>query len=102
MRTGPSRPIPAITWVIPPGTCPGESDPASDAVEAYKLAVKLVPADVNYRFNLATAHFNNGEFRQAEGILEEILPLINDPEMKEKAGSYLKTIKEKEKDGTRA
>jgi tetratricopeptide (TPR) repeat protein len=73
-----------------------------EAIESYKQSVKLVPADVNYRFNLAAAHFKNGEFSQAEVVLEEILPLITDPEMKEKASSYLKTIKEKEKGAARA
>jgi len=68
-----------------------------EAVESYKQAVKLVPGDVTYKFNLAAAYFNNGEFRLSGDILGEILPMITDPEMKQKADSYLKTIKEKEK-----
>jgi Tfp pilus assembly protein PilF len=68
-----------------------------EAIESYKQAVKLLPSDVTYRFNLAAAYFKNGDFRQAGEILGGILPLISDPEMKEKADSYLKTIKEKEK-----
>jgi len=68
-----------------------------EAIESYKQAVKLLPSDVTYNFNLAAAYFKNGEFRQAGQILDEILPLITDPEMKEKAGTYLKAIKEKEK-----
>jgi len=68
-----------------------------EAIEAYKQAVKLLPADVTYSFNLAAAYFKNGDLRQAGQILEEILPLVKDPEMKDKANSYLKAIKEKEK-----
>jgi Tfp pilus assembly protein PilF len=68
-----------------------------EAIDSYKQAVKLLPSDVTYSFNLAAAYFKNGDFRQAREILGEILPLITDPEMKEKANSYLKTIKEKEK-----
>jgi tetratricopeptide (TPR) repeat protein len=70
-----------------------------EAIESYKQAVKLLPSDITYKFNLAAAHFKNNDFRQAEDILTEILPLITDPEMKQKADSYLKTIKGKEKPG---
>lgn len=68
-----------------------------EAIECYKEAVKTVPDDVSYNFHLAAAYFKNGEFRAAEEILERILPLITDPEMKQNADSYLKTIREKEK-----
>jgi tetratricopeptide (TPR) repeat protein len=68
-----------------------------EAIESYKQAVKLLPGDVTYNFNLAAAYFKNGDFRQAGEILGEILPLITEPEMKGKADSYLKAIKEKEK-----
>ena len=68
-----------------------------EAVDSYKLAVKLVPGDITYKFNLAAAYFKSGEFRLSGEILEEILPLITDPEMKQRADAYLKTIKEKEK-----
>jgi tetratricopeptide (TPR) repeat protein len=70
-----------------------------EAIESYKQAVRLLPSDVTYKFDLAAAHFKNGGFRQAGEILGEIRPLITDPEMREKADSYLKTIKEKEKPG---
>jgi tetratricopeptide (TPR) repeat protein len=68
-----------------------------EAIDSYKQAVRLLPGDVSYKFNLAAAHFKNGDLRQAGEILEEIIPLITDPGMREKADSYLKTIKEKEK-----
>jgi len=71
----------------------------NEAIEAYEQAVKMVPGDVSFKFSLGAAHFKNGDWRQAEEILRDILLLITDPEMKEKADSYLKTIKEKEKEG---
>ncbi len=70
-----------------------------EAIDSYKQAAKLLPSDVTYEFNLAVAHYKNGDFRQAREILEEIRPLIADPEMREKADSYLKEIKDKEKPG---
>jgi tetratricopeptide (TPR) repeat protein len=72
-------------------------DKFNEAVECYKEAAKMVPDDVSYNFHLAAAYFKNGELRSAEEILERILPLITDPEMKQTADSYLKTIREKEK-----
>jgi type IV pilus assembly protein PilF len=69
-----------------------------EAIACYKEAVKLLPGDINYNFGLAAAYFKNGEYRSAEEILEKILPLITDPEMKQTADSYLKTIREKEKE----
>ncbi len=68
-----------------------------EAIDSYKEAVRHLPDDVGYNFRLASAYFKNGEFRSAEEILEKILPLITDPEMKQTADSYLKTIREKEK-----
>jgi type IV pilus assembly protein PilF len=68
-----------------------------EAIESYKEAVRMLPDDVSYNFHLAAAYFKNGEFRSAEEILEKILPSITDPEMKQNADSYLKTIREKEK-----
>lgn len=73
----------------------GKSD---EAVAAYEQAVKLVPGDVNYKFNLGEACFKNGDLKKAGEVLGDILPLITDPEMKEKANSYLKAIKDKEKE----
>jgi len=70
-----------------------------EAIESYKQAVKLLPSDVTYQFNLAVAYYKNGDLRLARETLEEIRPLIADPAMREKADSYLKEIKEKEKAG---
>lgn len=69
-----------------------------EAIDSFKEAVKGLPEDVGYSFRLAGAYFKNGEFRSAEEILDKILPLITDPEMKKSADSYLETIREKDKE----
>jgi tetratricopeptide (TPR) repeat protein len=73
-------------------------DKLVEAIDSYKEAVNLLPEDVGYNFRLAAAYFKNGEFRSAEEILEKIRPSITDPEMKQNADSYLKTIRDKEKE----
>lgn len=68
------------------------------AIESYKMAVRIVPDDLNFNFNLGAAYFKNDELRKAAEVLEKIAPQVTDVEMKEKLNSYLKAIKEKEKD----
>ncbi len=68
----------------------------AEAVECFERAVKIVPDDVNYNFNLGEAYFKNGEFQKAGEVLESISLLVVDPAMREKLDSYLKTIKKKE------
>ncbi len=65
----------------------------NEAIDCFRQAVKIVPDDVNYNFNLGEAYFKNGEFKQAGEILEKIAPGVIEREMKEKLDSYLKTIK---------
>lgn len=66
-----------------------------EAIESFERAVKLVPEDVNYNFNLGEAYFKNGEFGRAAEVLEKISSLVVDPGMREKLDSYLKTIKKR-------
>ena len=73
-----------------------------EAIESYKEAVRLLPGDITYKFNLGAAYFKNGDLRQAGEILGEIRPSITDSEMREKADTYLKSIKEKQTPGTRS
>ncbi len=66
-----------------------------DAIDSYKQAVKIVPEDVNFNFNLGSAYFKNQQWGNAEGIFQAILPRIPDPQMREQVNSYLKEIKMK-------
>ena len=68
------------------------------AIESFKMAVKIVPDDTYSNFRLGEAYFKSGDFSRATEILEKIAPHVIDAEIKEKLNSYLKAIKEKEKD----
>jgi tetratricopeptide (TPR) repeat protein len=72
-----------------------KQDKLIDAIESYKQAVKIVPEDVNFSFNLGAAYFKNSEWGKAAGIFETILPQISDPQMRDKVNAYLKEIREK-------
>jgi type IV pilus assembly protein PilF len=65
------------------------------AVDAYGLAVKFVPDDPTFGFNLGAALFKNNEFERAKEILERVSPRITDPETKAKLKEYLDAIKGK-------
>lgn len=65
-----------------------------EAIESYKQAVKFVPEDVNYNFNLGSAYFKNKEFGKAAEVLEKIAPRVTDPDMRATLESYLKIIRE--------
>ncbi len=66
-----------------------------DAIDSYQQAVKIVPEDVNFNFNLGAAYFKNSEWGKAAGIFQTILPRVSDPGMKDKVTGYLKEIREK-------
>ncbi len=67
----------------------------ADAIASFERAVKIVPEDVNYNFNLGEAYFKNGEFSRAAEVLEKISSLVVDPGMREKLETYLKAIKKR-------
>lgn len=66
-----------------------------EAIDSYLSAVKLVPEDVNFNFNLAVAYFKDGQSPKAKEILEKILPLTKDESLRKQIASYLKQIYEK-------
>jgi Flp pilus assembly protein TadD len=68
----------------------------ADAIAAYEQAVKLVPNEASFGFNLGAAYFKNGEFEKAREVLERISPLIKDQETKDKIKEYLDIIKGKQ------
>jgi len=67
----------------------------ADAIESYRQAVKLVPEDINFNFNLGAAYFKNSEWAKAGEIFQQILPRISDPETRNRVNAYLKEIREK-------
>jgi tetratricopeptide (TPR) repeat protein len=66
-----------------------------EAIESYKQALKLVPDELNFNFNLGAAYFKNNDWLRAGEILEKIAGKVTDPEMRDQLNSYLKAIKEK-------
>ncbi|MFP4083066.1 MAG: tetratricopeptide repeat protein [Candidatus Aminicenantes bacterium] len=63
-----------------------------EAIASYLQALRIVPRDVYFNFNLAVAYFKNNELKKAQEIFEEISPRVTDPEMKDKINQYLKII----------
>jgi Tfp pilus assembly protein PilF len=66
-----------------------------DAIESFKQAVKIVPADVNFSYNLGEAYYKNSEWGKATGIFQTILPQLADPRLKDQVNAYLKEISKK-------
>jgi tetratricopeptide (TPR) repeat protein len=68
------------------------------AIDSYKEAVRQVPNETSFGFNLGAAYFKNNEFEKARELLERISPLIKDQETKDKIKEYLDIIKGKSED----
>lgn len=73
-------------------------DRLPEAIASYEKAVKLVPDEVSFSFNLGAAYFKNEEFRKAEEVFLRILPKTSDADQKAKINDFLKSIKEKSKE----
>ena len=69
-------------------------DRLAEAIAAYEGAVKIVPEDVNFNFNLAAAYFKNNDFGRAKEIFMKISPRVTDQAMRVKISDYLKEIKQ--------
>lgn len=64
----------------------------SEAIKSYEQAIKFVPGEVNFSFNLAVALFKNREYNKAKNLFEKISSQVTDPEMKGKIDQYLKML----------
>ena len=65
----------------------------SDAITAFTSAVKLVPDDMNFQFNLAAAYFDSGDKQQAEDIFGMIISKTTDPDLRARIAEYRKKVK---------
>lgn len=70
-------------------------DRLSEAIDCYQQALKYVPGEENFSFNLASAFFKNQEYSKAQELLEKLLVSTTDNEMKVKVDELLKAIKQK-------
>lgn len=64
-----------------------------EAIQSYHQASKLVPEELNFKFNLGVAYYKNNQFEEAEKIFEKITSQTTDPELKQKINQYLKSMK---------
>ncbi|MCP2605106.1 tetratricopeptide repeat protein [Candidatus Aminicenantes bacterium AH-873-B07] len=63
------------------------------AINNYKKALKIVPEEVNFMFNLAVALFKNKNYDEAENVFEKLLKRPITQQMKSKIEDYLNKIK---------
>jgi type IV pilus biogenesis/stability protein PilW len=67
----------------------------AEALASYEAAVKLVPEDLLFNYNLAVALFRTEDFVKARSVFLKINARVTDLETKEKIGEYLKIINER-------
>ncbi len=72
---------------------------AEEAVSAYELAVRIVPDDLQFNFNLGEAYFRTGDYGKAKDIFVKLSERATDPAMKTKVDQYLKDIRAREAAG---
>jgi superkiller protein 3 len=70
-----------------------------DAVTAYEQAVKLVPDDIQFNFNLGAAYVKTGETAKAREIFLKLSGRVTDPDMKARVAQYLKDLSGKDPSG---
>ena len=63
-----------------------------DAVTSYEAAVKIVPDDVLFNYNLAVAYFKNGEYSRSKEYFLKVQARITDPDTKEALARYPRLI----------
>ena len=65
------------------------------AIVAYELAVRIVPDDILFNYNLGVAYFKNEEYAKAKETLLKISSRVTDAEMKDNISRFLKIIGER-------
>jgi len=66
-----------------------------EAVSSYEAAVKIVPEDVLFNYNLAVAYFKNGEYARSKETFLKIQGKITDAPTKDAIARYLRLIGER-------
>ena len=62
------------------------------AVSAYEAAVKIVPDDVLFSYNLAVACFKNADYARSKEVFLKIQGKITDPDTRDTIARYLRLI----------
>lgn len=66
-----------------------------EAIASYQAAVRIVPDDVLFNYNLAVAYFKNGDYARAKEIFVKISSKVMDADTKDTISRYLKIINDK-------
>jgi Tfp pilus assembly protein PilF len=66
-----------------------------EAIASYEAAVKIVPEDLGFNYDLGVAYFKNGDYARAKEIFLKISGKITDAETKDTINRYLKIINDK-------
>lgn len=67
----------------------------TEAVASYEQAVKIVPDDLLFSFNLAVAYFKNGDYVKSKELFLKIQGKVPDAETKDTIARYLRLIGER-------
>lgn len=67
----------------------------AEAISSYEAAVKIVPEEVLFNYNLAVAYFKNAEYARAKEIFLKIQNKVSDAETKDTIARYLKMISDR-------
>jgi type IV pilus assembly protein PilF len=67
-----------------------------EAIASYEAAVKIVPEEVPFNYNLAVAYFKNSDYSRAKEIFLKIQPKITDAETRDTIARYLRLIGERD------
>ena len=70
-------------------------DRLEEAVAAYEQAVRIVPDDILFNYNLGVAYFKNEDYAKAKEAFLKISSRVTDAEMKDTIARYLKIINER-------
>jgi Tfp pilus assembly protein PilF len=66
-----------------------------EAISSYEAAIKIVPEDVLFNFNLAVACFKNGDYARSKEVFLKIQGKVTDAETKNTIARYLKMISDR-------
>jgi Tfp pilus assembly protein PilF len=68
----------------------------AEAISSYEAAVKIVPEEVPFSYNLAVAYFKNTDYARAKEIFVKIQAKVTDAEMRDTISRYLRLIGERD------
>ena len=63
-----------------------------EAVASYEQAVRIVPDDVPFNYNLAVAYFKNGDYSRSKETFHKIQGKVTDAETRDTIARYLRLI----------